>query len=153
MRHTQEEIHRSRSEYTDSLDRVVHGLQEEFAGLNQQLTTTLSMFVRQPNVSLPTDFPPRTASTPILTSPINRPQPPDSRGGGDPVELGEGMNYRNYSGNNPIHAGLRMEISAFDRDKPRWWIRRCERVFYQHRIAEGDKVCMVASYLDDVADA
>lgn len=63
------------------------------------------------------------------------------------------MNHRYYGGINLPHFGPRMEILAFDWDRPRWWIRRCERVFYQHRVTEGDKVCMAASYLDDVANA
>lgn len=44
IQNTQEEIHLSGLEYTTALDRAVNRIQEEFAGLSQQLTTALSMF-------------------------------------------------------------------------------------------------------------
>ena len=48
---------------------------------------------------------------------------------------------------------LRLEIPMFERDKPWWWISRCEHFFYHYRIAEGSQVNMEAAYLNDVADS
>jgi len=28
--------------------------------------------------------------------------------------------------------GSQMDIPAFERDRPKWWIMQCERVFYQY---------------------
>jgi len=46
-----------------------------------------------------------------------------------------------------------MDILTFERDRPRWWVKQCERVFYQYRVAKREKVNMATVHLDDVADA
>ena len=80
IRNMQEEINWSRSEYAANLDRTmdraVNGLQEEIAGLSQQLhqqlSAALSILAQQPHASLPTDFPPRASSALILMTPGER---------------------------------------------------------------------------------
>lgn len=141
--------------YAANFDRAVSGLREEFVGMSQQLSqqvsVALNIFARQPQASLSTDFPPRAASTPILSSPrarngFNDPREARGEAEDDLMIRGGGYNHSNLQ-------GPRMDIPLFERDQPRWWVRRCERVFYQYRVAERDKVNMAAAYLDDVADA
>lgn len=46
----------------------------------------------------------------------------------------------------------RLEIPAFDGDKPRWWIRQCERFFHYYWVVECQKVNLAVAYLNDMAD-
>jgi len=43
-----------------------------------------------------------------------------------------------------------LAILMFNRDRPKWWIQQCERVFYKHRVAEKVKVKMVAANLSGI---
>ena len=60
---------------------------------------------------------------------------------------------RGVGGTHPNLLGPQIDIFTFERDRPQWWVRRCERVFYQYRVAERDKVNMTATYLDDMVNA
>ena len=46
-----------------------------------------------------------------------------------------------------------LEIPLFDCLNPRWWIRRCERMFEWYEVAERQKVTMAAAYLNNAVDA
>ena len=48
---------------------------------------------------------------------------------------------------------LRLEIPIFEGKKPRWWVRRCERLFQFYRIPENQKITLAAAYLNEVADS
>ena len=47
----------------------------------------------------------------------------------------------------------RMEIPVFKGDNPRWWVRKCERMFEWYDIPEGRRVALATAYFDNVADA
>ena len=47
----------------------------------------------------------------------------------------------------------RLQIPIFEGDKPRWWIRQCERFFHHYQVAENQKVNLAVAYLNDIADA
>ena len=69
--------------YVANLDQAVSGIREEFAGLSQQVSAALNIFARQPQASLPIDFPSRATSEPILTTPRAR------QGFDDPIKAGD----------------------------------------------------------------
>ena len=46
-----------------------------------------------------------------------------------------------------------MEIPVFERNNPKWWVRKCERMFDWYSILEGRRVALVAAYFDDMVDA
>jgi len=76
----------------------------------------------------------------ILTTPRNRQRPHDPIETGDRVETGEENFNRGIRGAHPTLLGPRMDIPAFEQDRPRWWIRWCKRVFYEYRVAKREKV-------------
>ena len=45
-----------------------------------------------------------------------------------------------------------MEILVFDEQKPRWWVRRCERTFSVYNISKQQRVPLAFAYLNDVGD-
>jgi len=47
----------------------------------------------------------------------------------------------------------RLEIPVFEGDNPRWWVRKCERMFDWYDIPEVRRVPLAAAYFDDVVDA
>lgn len=47
----------------------------------------------------------------------------------------------------------RMEISIFEGDNPRWWVRKCERMFEWYDISKGRRVSLAITYFNDVVDA
>lgn len=46
----------------------------------------------------------------------------------------------------------KLKLSVFDETKPRWWIRRCEKLFNINQVADNEKVNMATTYLNDVGD-
>ena len=69
LRNIQEDLSRIRADVL-KVERYLRGdfvhLQEEFSRLSQQLNVVLAIFSRQPNASLPKDFPPRATVVPII---------------------------------------------------------------------------------------
>ena len=128
----QKEIIQSRFENATNLDQVMTEIKEEFVGLSLKLNVALSMLAWQPHSSLPMDFPPRASTVPNLMTPR------DGQSANDRVEIGERLEAEKRNvvggvgGNPSTSLAPRMDIPAFERDRPRWWIRRCERVFYQY---------------------
>lgn len=47
---------------------------------------------------------------------------------------------------------LRMEIPVFEGDNPRWWVRKCKRMFEWYGILEGRWVSLAVAYFDDVVN-
>ena len=47
----------------------------------------------------------------------------------------------------------KVEIPAFEGNKPRWWVQRCERFFNHYRVEDGQRVNLVAAFLNGVADS
>ena len=47
----------------------------------------------------------------------------------------------------------RLEISAFEGKKPRWWIRKCKRFFQFYQITEDQKINLTVAYLNEVANS
>ena len=45
------------------------------------------------------------------------------------------------------------EILMFDGTNPRWWVRRCERMFSFYGVLEQRRVTLVDAYLNDAGDA
>ena len=47
----------------------------------------------------------------------------------------------------------RMEIPVFEGTNPRWWIRKCERLFEWYNVPMGRRVALATTYFDDGVDA
>ena len=59
----------------------------------------------------------------------------------------------NVTGSNQIGLPMpKMEIPLFDGHNPRWWVRRCERMFSLYNVAEQQNVTLAAAYLNDTGD-
>ena len=75
---------------------------------------------------------------------------------GEPeVEL-EGLLHGGRNGLGNIHQPRfpmpRVEIPTFDGVNPRWWLRKCERMFDWYNILEGQRVSLASAYFNEVID-
>lgn len=111
-------------------------LRKEFSSFGQQLSTILSLFSKIPNASLPADFPPRANTTSILARTRVKQHTPKPMTE-EQLELVPESSTRGAIANPYYTPMLRLDIPVFEGDKPRWWIRRCERFFYHYRVTEG----------------
>ena len=106
--------------YAANLDRSVNEIREEFAGLSQQLSqqvsVALGIFARQPQASLPTNFPPRASLTPILTTPQVSQGPNNTAEAGNRGETEDDTTDRGGGINHSNPQGPRMDIPLFERD-------------------------------------
>ena len=46
----------------------------------------------------------------------------------------------------------RIEILVFEGANPRWWIRKCERLFEWYNVPTERRVALAAAYFDDMVD-
>jgi len=46
-----------------------------------------------------------------------------------------------------------MEILVFEGANPRWWIRKCKRLFEWYNVPAERRVALAAAYFDDMVDA
>ena len=115
------------------------------------------MFSSQAQVRMSSDFPPRERMDPILTGVGNSHRVVgSSKLEIDSAAVGEnGMERRleiqvNLTGSN--FSITKLELSVFDESKPRWWIRRCEKLFGIHHVTDEQRVNLAVAYLHDVGD-
>ena len=47
----------------------------------------------------------------------------------------------------------RIEIPALEGVNPRWWLRKCERIFNWHNIPRGQRVSLATAYFNEAVDA
>jgi len=45
-----------------------------------------------------------------------------------------------------------MEILAFERANPRWWLRKCERLFNWPNMPRGQSVSLAIAYFNEIMD-
>lgn len=115
------------------------------------------MLTRQTQVRISPEFPQRDRSEPILHGQGSNPQ---SEGSAklevEPQVMEENVGVRRQGHKIGSHQTAfpmpKMEIPLFDDQNPRWWARRCARVFSLHNVAETQKVTLVAAYLNDEGD-
>ena len=55
--------------------------------------------------------------------------------------------------NQPNFPMLKLEIPLFDNQNPRWWVRRCERMFSVYNVPKQQKVTLATTYLNNVGYA
>jgi len=46
-----------------------------------------------------------------------------------------------------------MEIPIFEAVNPRWWVRKCERVFEWNNVPMRQRVTLATTYFNEVVDA
>jgi len=121
--------------------------------MGAQLQQFMVMFACQNSVRIASDFPPRDRTKPILQ---NNRMNETSEIEVEPKEVEAMMDKGREVQGNPQHSGFpmpRMEIPVFEGINPRWWLRKCERMFDWYNILEGRRVTLVAAYFNDGVDA
>jgi len=110
------------------------------------------MFAGQHPIRLSPDFPPRERSDPILLGQgMNQRMLGTSDNGDDPMEDRENVGdckQKGVGGHN--HQGfplLKLDIPMFDGVSPRWWVKRCERMFQWYGIPDQQRLALAAAYL------
>lgn len=104
-------------------------------------------------MSLPTDFPPRTITAPILIGAGNRRHTSDLVEIEDRLESMAGASNRGgytAQGNMPMS---RLVIPAFNGGKLHWWFSHCERFSHYYGVVDNQKVNLAATYLNDITNA
>ena len=115
------------------------------------------MFSDQHQVRISPNFPPEERIEPILpgigTSNWNV---GPSKVEVDPSTEEENVwKSRQEGTTHPNHIGFpvpKLELPMFNRQKPRWWIKRCEKMFMIHQVAENQRVALALAYLNDSRD-
>ena len=99
------------------------------------------MFASQQPMRLSTEFPPKDRTEPILAEGVT--EPPQA--GMSEFELEPEMMEESTMGrrtgaqahrNQPNFPVPKLDIPLFDGENPRWWIRRCERMFTLYQVQE-----------------
>ena len=113
--------------------------------LQDKLQQFMMMFANQSQVRISPDFPPRERTKSIL------------QGIGIPHQHAGIMESEEEPtvGDKPVVEKRRgflvpkLELPIFEGTKPRWWLRRCEKLFEIHQVPENQRVALAVAYLHD----
>lgn len=144
--------------FIEGLERRLEGsimrVREDLAAQMQQF---MLMFGRQNQVSVSPEFPPRERTEPILQGNREVGGHGAMELGGEPEDELDGLNHERRNGQSNIHQpGFPMpwvDIPTFDGVNPRWWLRKCERMFDWYNIPEEQRVSLISAYFIEVVDA
>lgn len=112
--------------------------------LQDDMQQFMVIFTRQNQVRMAKNFPPRDRNEPVVHRNRGNRGRANPEIEANPEETLEGVvgNDRNGTPNGQ-HRGftvLLMEIPIFERVNPRWWIKKCERVFEWNNIPMRQRV-------------
>lgn len=121
--------------------------------INQRMDGTMRISSALLPNRLLEDFSPRTKVASVLAEVGILPLAPVLQGVEGCNEMEPDIQGRGFIPNHHHTPVPRLEIPIFEGDKPRWWIRRCERFFTCYQVVESQKVNLAATYLNDMVDA
>lgn len=131
----------------EGLERRIEGsiarVREE---LGAQIQQFMVMFTQQNRVSLAPDFPHRGENEPLLQRGMINPE----EGGREELEVVGGEEQVHHPPGFPMPW---MEIPVFEGIHPRWWLRKCERLFDWYNVPGIQRVGLAATYFNEVVDA
>ncbi|XP_052203128.1 uncharacterized protein LOC127808594 [Diospyros lotus] len=92
------------------------------------------------------DFPPRGENEPLLQRVMINPE----ERGREELEIIGGEEQNHHPPGFPMP---RMEIPVFEGIHPRWWLRKCERLFEWYNVPRMQRVGLAVAYFNEVVDA
>ena len=114
-------------------EQIKEEIQEHSNMVRDQMQQFAMMLANQAPIRLSSNFPPRKRLDPILPSiGMSHGGVGSAELGMDPVATRENMVGKRAEG--PANSGHtnflmpKLMLSIFDETKPRWWIRRCEKL-------------------------
>jgi len=142
---------------------VILSLDQKFEasmnGLARRLDGFMLMFSKMPQVSLPTDFPPKEQPEPILQgNGTNLRTAGSSELEIEPMEENvvertvERRQEARAASNQPYFPLPKLEILMFDCRNLRWWVRWCQKVFSLYNIPDQQRITLAYACLNDVVD-